>query len=95
MQYMVYRPGMRHDRIIELFGGNVALGELVGRSDSAVSRWRINGIPPNYWPMVAMLSRKHAEREVSIEALAAGHPVRGAIRYRAKTAKGRTAAPVA
>lgn len=78
---------MRHDRIIDLFGGNVALGDLVGRSDSAVSRWRINGIPPNYWPMVAMLSRKHASREVSIEALAAGHPTRPAFRYRSKGAR--------
>lgn len=67
---------MRHDRIIELFGGNVALGELVGRSDSAVSRWRINGIPPNYWPLVALLSRKHAGKEITIEALAAGPPTR-------------------
>lgn len=64
---------MRHDRIIDLFGGNTALGELVGRSDSAVSRWRINGIPPNYWTMVAALSRKHADEEVSLESLAAGH----------------------
>ena len=86
---------MRHDRIIELFGGNVALGDLIGRSDSAVSRWRTNGIPPNYWPLVAMLSRKHATKEVTIESLAAGPPVKGALAYRARTTKGRTVAPVA
>ncbi len=48
---------------------------LSARSDSAVSRWRINGIPPNYWTMVAALSRKHADEEVSLESLAAGHEV--------------------
>lgn len=70
-----YRPCiMRHERIIDLFGGNVALGRLVKRSDSAISRWRANGIPPNFWPMIARLSRKKADREITIEDIAAGAP---------------------
>jgi hypothetical protein len=65
---------MRHDRIIDLFGGNTALGKLVGRSDSAVSRWRDNGIPPNMWPIISVLARQQGIRGASIESLAAGPP---------------------
>jgi hypothetical protein len=85
---------MRHDRIIELFGGNVALGDLVGRSDSAVSRWRVNGIPPQYWLMIVALSRRHASEQVSFEMIAAGPPVR-AFAVRPKITKGRTPETVA
>lgn len=77
---------MKHDLIIDLFGGNTVLGKLVGRSDSAISRWRDNGIPPNFWPMIAMLSRKHAAEEVTIESLAAGPPTRYGS-YRSKGAR--------
>jgi len=82
---------MRHDRIIDLLGGNTTLGRLVGRSDSAISRWRINGIPPNYWPELARLARKLKVEDITIESLAAGHPAR-ASEYRSK---GRAAERVA
>jgi hypothetical protein len=67
---------MRHDRIIESFGGNKALARLIGRSDSAISRWRDNGIPPQFWVALATLSRKHAEQEITLEAIAIGPPGR-------------------
>jgi hypothetical protein len=82
---------MRHDRIIDLFGGNSVLGKLVGRSDSAISRWRDNGIPPNHWPMLTRLARKLEIEDVTIDSLAAGHPTRGSD-YRSK---GRAAERVA
>lgn len=72
---------MRHDRIIDLFGGNTALGKLVGRSDSAISRWRDNGIPPAFWPLILDLADAHALPEVSIDELRAGLPKDS--RYRA------------
>lgn len=68
---------MRHDRVIDAFGGNAPLAKLVGRSDSAVSRWRNNGIPPVFWVRIVHLSRVYASEAVTIEALTADmpHPV--------------------
>ena len=65
---------MRHDRIIDLFGGNTALSELTGRSDSAISRWRINGIPPAIWPLLLDLAAARGLDEITIEELRAGLP---------------------
>ena len=65
---------MRHDRIIDAFGGNTALGRLVGRSDSAVSRWRDNGIPPSFWPLILDLADAHDLDEINIDELRAGLP---------------------
>jgi hypothetical protein len=68
---------MRHDRIIDLFGGNIPLAELVGRDPSAVSRWRINGIPARHWPLIVRLARRRRVAEfddVSLTSLAAGMP---------------------
>lgn len=72
---------MRHDRIIDLFGGNAALAKLVGRSDSAVCRWRDNGIPPALWPLILDLADAYDHAEVTIDELRAGLPK--ASRYRA------------
>jgi hypothetical protein len=66
---------MRHDRIIDLFGGNMALSKLVGRSDSAISRWRDNGIPPAFWPLILDLADAHGlADQITIEELRAGLP---------------------
>jgi hypothetical protein len=65
---------MRHDRIIDLFGGNTALSELVGRSDSAISRWRLNGIPPAFWPLILDLAAVRDLDEITIDELRAGLP---------------------
>lgn len=65
---------MRHDRIIDLFGGNTELAKLVGRSGSAISRWRDNGIPPAFWPLILDLAEAHGLDEVTIEELRAGLP---------------------
>lgn len=72
---------MRHDRIIDLFGGNMALSKLVGRSDSAISRWRDNGIPPSFWPLILDLAAARHFDEVTIDELRAGLPPDS--RYRA------------
>jgi hypothetical protein len=81
---------MRHDRIIDLFGGNKTLSKLVGRSDSAVSRWRDNGIPPSFWPLILDLADAHAIDEVTIDELRAGLP--RASRYRAGNRSARSMA---
>jgi hypothetical protein len=75
MQVRGYGPGMRHDRIIDLFGGNTALAKLVGRSDSAISRWRDNGIPPRFWPLILDLADGHGFEEITIDELRAGHRI--------------------
>lgn len=81
---------MRHDRIIDLFGGNTVLARLVGRSDSAISRWRDNGIPPAFWPLVLDLADAHGLDDVTIEELRAGLPKDS--RYRAGRSRARTLA---
>lgn len=66
---------MRHDRIIDLFGGNTALAGLVDRHHTAISRWRTNGIPPSYWLLLAKLAAERGfGRDVTIEELSAGLP---------------------
>ena len=65
---------MRHDRIIDLFGGNTPLSQMTGRSDSAISRWRSNGIPPSFWPLILDLAAAHGLAEVTIDELRAGLP---------------------
>jgi hypothetical protein len=72
---------MRHDRIIDLFGGNMALSKLVGRSDSAISRWRENGIPPSLWPLILDLAAARRLDDITIDELRAGLPKDS--RYRA------------
>ena len=76
---------MRHDRIIDLFGGNTALAELVGRHHSAVSRWRINGIPPSFWPFVLDLAAARALDEITIDELRAGLPRNSSYRVKRPT----------
>ena len=68
----------RHDRIIDLFGGNTVLAGLIGSHHSTVSRWRINGIPPRLWTRIVRLARVYASEEVTIEELTAGHDARRA-----------------
>ena len=78
---------MRHDRIIDLLGGNRPLGRLVGRSDSAVSRWRVRGIPPNYWPLIVRLAIKLGKDQITYDALAVGPPARRVVQYQTKELK--------
>lgn len=49
---------MRHDRIIQLFGGTSALARLVVRDPGSVSRWKQNGIPPNLWKTLMQIADK-------------------------------------
>jgi hypothetical protein len=86
---------MRHDRIIDLFGGNIPLAELVGRDPSAVSRWRINGIPARHWPLIVRLARRRRVAgfdDVSLTNLAAGMPKPIITAYRRKGCSAETAA---
>ena len=46
----------------------------VGRSNSAISRWRINGIPPAYWPLMLDLADARGLDDITIEELRAGLP---------------------
>jgi hypothetical protein len=66
---------MRHDRIIDAFGGNTALSLLTGRSDSAISRWRSSGIPPALWPLILDLAAARGLDDITIDELRAGLPV--------------------
>lgn len=84
---------MRHDRIIDLLGGNTTLGRLLDRSDSAISRWRTNGIPPNFWPRIVRLAAK-LDVDVTFDKLAAGPPSDRSVTDRGKS-RGRTAERVA
>ena len=97
---------MRHDRIIDAFGGNTALSLLIGRSHSAISRWRDNGIPPQFWPLIVDLAEAQARRlrsdsafrpgdadcfdEITMEELRAGLPRDS--RYRVGTRPARSVA---
>jgi hypothetical protein len=73
---------MRHDRIIDLFGGNTPLARLFGLTDSAISRWRTAGIPPAHWPLLVDFALAHGLDEITIEELRAGLPRDS--RYRVK-----------
>lgn len=81
---------MRHDRIIDLFGGNTVLSELIGKSDSAISRWRINGIPPAHWPFIVDLAEARGLDEITFDELRAGLP--RVSRYRVGKAAARSVA---
>jgi hypothetical protein len=89
---MAYKPGlvsaaMRHDRIIDLLGGNTTLGRMLDRSDSAVSRWRDNGIPPSFWPDVVRIAAKLGKEEITFDALANGSRTRVGNRSKGRTAE--------
>jgi hypothetical protein len=81
---------MRHDRIIDLFGGNQIVADLVGKHNSAVSRWRKDGIPPVYWPFLARVARRRRLKDIDMEDFVAGLPP--ASRYRIKGGSNRPAA---
>jgi hypothetical protein len=78
---------MRHDRIIDAFGGNTALSLLTGRSDSAISRWRSNGIPPAFWPLILDLAAAQGLNDITIDELRAGLPRESRYRTRKPLAR--------
>ena len=62
-----------HSKLIDALGGNTKVGAALGRSDSAVSRWRVNGITPWAWPAVARLAAA-AGIKITTEQLEATSP---------------------
>jgi hypothetical protein len=73
---------MRHEQLIETLGGNVAVAALCGRSPSAVSRWRSNGIPSRFWPRLVRAALRR-DVPIDLETYFVGHPQRSTFRRRA------------
>jgi DNA-binding transcriptional regulator YdaS (Cro superfamily) len=63
---------MDHSTIIDQLGGTYAVAHAVGCNPSNVSRWRKVGIPPERYPVIVKLARRHALAEVTLETLYAG-----------------------
>jgi hypothetical protein len=89
---MAYKLGlvsaaMRHDRIIVLLGGNRTLGRLLDRSESAVSRWRDNGIPPSFLPDIVRMAQKLGKEEITFDALVNGSRTRVGNRSKGRAAE--------
>lgn len=53
-----YKRGMTVNEIIELCGGVARIAGQIGKTDSAVAKWRRIGIRDHYWPLLIELSGK-------------------------------------
>jgi hypothetical protein len=67
-------PGQHiHAQLIDALGGNAKVGAALGRHNSTVSRWRVNGITPRAWPAVVRLAGAAGIR-ITVEQIEATSP---------------------
>lgn len=58
--------------VLARLGGNAVIAAKIGVDDSAISHWRVRGIPPARWPaLVSLAAERGCPDVVNWETLAA------------------------
>jgi len=69
---------MRHCQIIDELAANLGsqaeLARRLGVDDTQVSKWKVRGIPPRYWPKLLLVAR--ARMRLSLHDISIGSPLR-------------------
>jgi hypothetical protein len=68
---------MEHKDILAALGYYREVAARMGVHHSTVSRWKTEGIPPEYWPRVVRMARARKVRGITLEVIEAGSPVWG------------------
>ena len=79
---------MDHRAILNSLGYYKDIAARLGVHHSTVSRWKSEGIAPEYWPAIFRMARAQRIRGITLEAIEEGSPTWGMLR------KDRTTQPV-
>jgi transcriptional regulator with XRE-family HTH domain len=71
---------MDHRVILDSLGYYRDIAARLGVSHSTVSRWKAEGIAPEYWPAIYRMARAQRRFEITLEAIEEGSPSWGTLR---------------
>jgi DNA-binding transcriptional regulator YdaS (Cro superfamily) len=65
---------MDHKAILNAIADYKVIAARLGVHPSSVSRWKRDGIPPEYWPAISRMARAKHLRGITLELIQAGSP---------------------